>query len=463
MDGPHLPAIADRARSRLVDEAGGPARIRVIATLAAVLALDTADKGAISAVAVNLEDALSVGRTRIGLLLTVSGFVAAAGTLGFGILVDRIDRTRLLTVVVLLWAAAMVGGAAAPGYWWLLASRAALGLLAAAAYPAVSSLVGDWFPTRDRSRVLGMVLAGELAGTGFGVVTAGLTASLLGWRAAFVVLAVPAIGVAWLLARTPEPARGGAARLDRGQDELAPADESLEAEGGAPPRRQPTRHRSTRKALRTILTIRTNLALILASSLAYYLFAGVRAFGVDYATGHYGLRQGIATILIVVVGLGGLVGVIAGGRLADRLLAAGFQDARMVVPAVALIAAGLVFVPAVITTSALVAMPLLMVAAAFVGVSSPPSDAARLDVVPSALWGRAEGARTIVRTGLEGVAPLAFGAVAQHVFGSKSSSGLEPTFLVMLVPLGIGSAVLLLARGRYVADRDRAAEDDQIP
>jgi hypothetical protein len=46
------------------------------------------------------------------------------------------------------------------------------------------------------------------------------------------------------------------------------------------------------------------------------------------------------------------------------------------------------------------------VAAGFLlAAANPPLDAARLDVMPPRLWGRAEGTRSVVRTGLEALAP----------------------------------------------------------
>ncbi len=104
-----LAATIDRAVSTL----GGPRRARAVLVLSAVLGLDAADAGAISATAGDLQRAFHVGKTEIGLLLTVSQLVGAAATVPFGVLVDRVTRTRLLVTMIGLWAVAMVGGAAA--------------------------------------------------------------------------------------------------------------------------------------------------------------------------------------------------------------------------------------------------------------------------------------------------------------------------------------------------------------
>jgi MFS family permease len=461
--------------ARLQQLAGGWDRLTVVATLAAVLALDAADKGTIGATAANLQHAFSIGKVDIGLLLTVSSLVSALATLPFGVLVDRARRTRLLAAVVVLWALAMIAGAVAPSYLWLLLSRIFLGCVTAAAYPAIASLVGDWFPAGERGRILGLILAGELVGTGFGLAVSGGVASLLGWRAAFGILALPALGVAWLVHHLPEPDRDGGSRLapeeptcdagatgedgaagrGPGRDDISVG--SLVEDAGVEPDPGAVLHGDLEHlplldAVRYVLKIRTNVILIISSALGYYLFAGVRAFGMEYAGEHYGIGQGLASILVLVLGVGALVGVVLGGRISDRLLRHGLLDARIVVPAAAFLATAVLFAPALITTSLLIAVPLLIASGFCLAVANPPLDAARLDVVPSRLWGRAEAVRSVLRTTLEALAPLAFGAIAQHLFGGKGGRGLELTFLVMLVPLLASGLVLLLARRTYLAD-----------
>ncbi len=141
----------------------------------------------------------------------------------------------------------------------------------------------------------------------------------------------------------------------------------------------------------------------------------------------------------------------------------GHIDARIVVPAVAFLAMTAAFAPAVITTSLFVAVPLLVLAACLLSLANPPLDAARLDVIPSTMWGRAEAVRTVLRTTLEALAPLAFGATAEYVFGGTGTNGLEPTVLVMLVPLVASPLVLLLARRSYPTDVATAAESESAP
>ncbi|HZD65428.1 MAG TPA: MFS transporter, partial [Acidimicrobiales bacterium] len=225
--------------NRLNDLVGGPARRKVVLVLATVLGLESADLGAVSATASQLQAAFHVGKTDIGLLLAITQLVGAACTLPFGVLVDRIRRTRLLTAVAGLWAVAMGISGVAPSFLFLLLTRLFLGAVTAVAYPAIASLIGDYFPPAERGQIYGFVASGELIGAGFGIVVAGGAASAFAtWRAAFFALALPSLAIVWLIRRLPEPTRGGTSRMPPGTQEL-PEDS---ARAGGPHQPTPTSH-----------------------------------------------------------------------------------------------------------------------------------------------------------------------------------------------------------------------------
>ena len=490
---------ARRVRDLAVDAAGGRARMRVVLTLAAVLGLSGADTGTVSATAGNLERAFGVGNTQIGVLLSVVGLVGALFTIPAGILADRTRRTRLLGGSIVFWAAATVMSGAATSYLWLLLARVGLGAATAVAGPVLASLTGDYFPAGDRGRMYGLILGGDLVGSGFGYLVSGDLSSLTTWRVAFWWLAIPSLALAWVVWRLPEPARGGSSRIAAGQEQIGderdpepdeadgPADDGSGQAGAEQPdlaeravsraeveprhdlvlTEDPT-NRPWWWAVRYVLRVRTNVVIIVASALGYFFFAGLRSFAVIFATGHYGISKPLATSLILVIGAGALAGVNTGGRVADRLLRHGHVSARVLVPAVCLLALSLVLAPAIATTSVAVALPLLILGAFLLGAPNPPLDAARLDIMPPWLWGRAEAVRTVLRSLGESAAPLLFGYVSQYVFGGPGSAaaagggggtsragnatGLEYTFLVFLVPLIVAGLLSLAALRTYPRD-----------
>src|ERR671925_1302134 len=220
-------ARAGRSTSRAVTKAlGGAERTRVILLLASVLALASADAATVGAAAIQLRSDLGISNTDIGLLVTVTSLVAAAASLPFGVLADRVRRIPMLAGAIVLWGGAMLWTATVPSFGRLLLARLFLGAVTAAAGPIVASLVGDWFAPSERGRIYGYIISGELVGAAIGFAVTGGIATL-SWRAAFVILALPAFALAWLVFHLPEPARGGRAplRADGAETDFDEADE----------------------------------------------------------------------------------------------------------------------------------------------------------------------------------------------------------------------------------------------
>jgi MFS family permease len=462
-----------RAGGRALTTAlGGKERTRVILLLAAVLALASADTATVGASAIQLRHDLGINNTDVGLLVTVTSLIAAAASLPFGVLADRVTRTRVLGAAIVLWGAAMIWSATAPTFGQLLLARLFLGAVTAAAGPIVASLVGDWFAAAERGRVYSYVLSGELIGAAIGFsVTGGI--ATLSWRAAFVILALPAFVLAWLIFQLPEPARGGTGTLLSGGAEPQPVPEpgdedDGEGEGqttdaqriaherGLEPDSELVLTEDPRKmgllaATRYVLSIKTNIAIILASAGGYFFLSGIQTFGVEFVTKQYGIAQALSTLVLLVVGAAGVLGVLAGGALGDFLLHRGYLNGRILVSAISATVAVILFIPAIFTRSPLTALPYIALAAFALSAQNPPIDAARLDIVHPLLWGRAEAIRTFLRTMAQAFAPLLFGAVSDYVFGG-GRSGLQWTFLIMLLPLAASAYFLFKALDTYPRD-----------
>lgn len=491
--------------TEVLDEVvGGPARRRVIVLLGSILGLQAADTGAVGALAAPLEKSFHIGNTDIGLLVTVTTLVGCVATLPFGTVADRFSRTRLLQIVVALWAVATVASALSTSFAMLLITRLALGGVVAAAGPALASLFGDLVPGDERSRLWGYVLTGELIGAGIGILVAGSLSGLLGWRFALGVLGLPAAVLAWALRKwLPEPARGGQAYLQVGDDEIVtegdasgsfdhveedeePAEpseiERQAEESGVEPDPDlvltDELDMNLWQATRYVLRIRTNVALIVASGLGYFFLAGLETFAELYFRERYGVGQGMATVLFLVVAIGAVAGVVLSGRVTDRLISRGRTAARVLVGTVAYIAATALFVPGALSQTLALSMPIFFLAAFFIGSANPPVDAARLDIVPSRLWGRAEAVRTALRQVLQGLAPLIFGLMSQAFGGgaaglstgvdtsttavsSSGAHGLEMAFIVLSTPMLLGGAVLWLCRSRYLKEVLAARRSDE--
>ena len=489
-------------RGEVVRRVGGPARARVITLFAAVLALSSADASTVGAVAPQLEHSLHIGNTKIGLLSTVALLVGAIFTIPVGLLVDRTRRMPLLSLSILLWSVASLLSALAGSYSSLLLTRLLLGAVTATAGPAIASLTGDYFPARERGRVYAYILGGEAAGTAVGFIVSGSVASLISWRAAFVLLAIPGFFLARELYRTvPEPLRGGQSRLAEGvvdlnealaaaraapppeqEDEPAPVEdiayEAIRRRGIEPDEKRVLRGDESKMGLgasvRYILSVPTNVLMIISSALGYFYFAGLNTFALLFVRGHYHASQATAELTLGLLVIGAIIGTVAGGRISDTLVRRGVIEARVLIPAIGYIGAAVLFVPGFLSNHLTPAIWFDVGGAALVSAANPALDAARLDIMPAGLWGRAESTRTVIRSAAQALAPLIFGGIADAVAGifpaqapvgthahgivsASTARGLQVAFVVLLGTLVAGGVFMLRARATYPRDVATAA------
>jgi MFS family permease len=493
-------------RGQVVQIVGGPARARVVTMFGLVLALSGADAATVGAVAPQLQASLKIGTTEIGLLSTVSLLVGAVFVIPVGLLVDRVKRMPLLAGSIVLWSVASLASAFAGSYSSLLITRLALGAVTATAGPAIASLTGDYFPSRERGRVYAYILGGEVAGSAIGFIVSGSVASLIDWRAAFVLLAIPGFFLARTLWRTvPEPLRGGQSTLERGVEDLheavAKASVRLDwewEEPGMPREGELAREAAARRgvepdprmvleenpqqmgmwrSVRYIMAVPSNVLFIISSALGYFFFSGLQTFALLFIRGHYNVGQATAEVVLLALVIGALVGTLISGRFTDALLRRGYLGVRVWVPAICYLAAAALLIPGVVVSTVTPAVWFDVGGAALLMAANPPLDAARLDIMPAGLWGRAESTRTFLRSLAQAVAPVAFGGMSSLIEGfvprqapvgthtgavsSATGTGLEITFLVMLVTLIGAGVVLLAARRTYPRDVATAGASHQ--
>jgi MFS family permease len=502
--------ISRVVRGQVVKRVGGPARARVITLFGAVLALNGAAMATVGAVAPELESSLHIGNTKIGLLSSVSLLVGAVFTIPVGFLVDRIKRLPMLSISIVLWSLATLAGAFSSGYGGLLTTRILLGAVVATGGPAIASLTGDYFPASERGRVYAYILGGEIAGTAFGFIVCGSIASLISWQASFVLLAIPGFFLARELYRTvPEPLRGGQSRLEWGVLDLHEAAAAAASRAAQPPDdsgRTPAQvtdeaaveaarklgakpdpklvlHTDPKdlglvESVKYILSIPTNMLMIISSSLGYFFFSGLSTFALLFVKGHYHASTAEAELVLGLLVGGALVGTLVSGRITDVMLHRGNLQVRVWVPAVCYLAAAVFLIPGFLSNHLTPAVWFDVLGAALLSAANPPLDAARLDIMPAGLWGRAESTRTVLRSLAQALAPLVFGGIADlvagitpsqapigtHVHGHVShntANGLEISFLLLVGTVVAAGVFLLRARFTYPSDVATAAASNQ--
>jgi MFS family permease len=233
-------------------------------------------------------------------------------------------------------------------------------------------------------------------------------------------------------------------------------------------------------AIKYLLRIPSNVLMIIGSSLGYFFFSGLQTFALLFVLAHYHVGQATAELALALLVVGALIGTLASGRVTDLMLRRGNLSARVVVPAVCYVGAAVLLIPGFVSTSLTPALWFDVAGAALISAANPPLQAARLDIVPAGLWGRAESVRTVIRSVAQALAPLMFGGLSdlvagfvpkqapigtKHVFHSAvkpgTDLGLEVTFLVMLVSLVAAGVVLYRSRVSYPSDVATAAASRQ--
>ncbi len=497
-------------RGEVVRRVGGAARARVIVLFGLVLALNGADSATISAISPQLQVALHIGTTKLGLLTAISLLVGAVATIPVGMFVDKVKRIPLLSVSIVLWSIATLLSAFAGSYSTLLLTRLLLGAVVATAGPAIASLTGDYFPARERGRIYAYILGGEILGNAVGFIVSGSLASLISWRVPFVVLAIPGMFLARELYRSvPEPLRGGQSHLEPGTQDLVEAAAQARARPehewladeqepqnqiddlareaaqrlGVKPDPDLVLHEDPRDmtlvdSVLYVLSIPSNVLMILSSSLGYFFFSGLTAFALLFVRGHYHVGQATSELVLALLVIGALVGTLLSGWVTDALLRNGWINSRVVVPAVCYLGATVLLIPGFISDHLTPALWFDVAGAALLSAANPPLDAARLDIMPAGLWGRAESVRTVIRSLSQAAAPIIFGGLAQLIagiapaqapvgvhlkgpVGPSEARGLEITFLLLLAVLAAGGVALLKARDTYARDVATAAMSHQ--
>ncbi len=419
-------------RPRLLRRPLRPATSSTLVTLLTVMvAVDYADRSALGAVAPDLQDDLSLSTTQLGLLGGSFGLVGGVATLGAGVLVDRVPRLRLLGLSALLWSLAMLATGTAQGFVWLLLARGALAVVLATVGPAYPSLIGDTVAPGKRSVALGRIATGQLVGGALGIGVGALCVALLSWREAFLLLALPALVLAYRLLTTAEPAR-------RGDD----ADRAV----------------PWRRVLGVLLRTPTAVAVLLSASVGSYYLAGASAFSVLFAVAQYDVSTPVADLALLALGIGAVVGIVLGSRLSDRLADQGRGRERLTHAGTAYVVTALAWLPALFASSLAIALPFLLLGSAALAATLPVLDAVRIDVVLPGLRGRAEAVRTVLRALVEGAAPVVFGLITDGV--GDDARGLQRSFLLALPSLVVAAGLLRRAARTFDADRARVVHTD---
>ncbi|HRE03427.1 MAG TPA: MFS transporter, partial [Ilumatobacteraceae bacterium] len=183
-------------------------------------------------------------------------------TVPFGIFADRFTRTRIIAWGTCAWGLTMIFTGMSQGFIMLLIGRMVLGMWDPCDNPTSQSLLADYYPVKQRSKVMGIYQMGQLVGFVL-LPIAGIMSQAWGWRATFYFFALPAFVVALLAWRLKEPPRGVQDRRhQRLEDHGLAVESAYERRGGI-------------AVYRELLACRSYIALLVSATLGSVFFGGL--------------------------------------------------------------------------------------------------------------------------------------------------------------------------------------------
>src|SRR3989449_281001 len=153
----------------------------------------------------SLAQEFGVGAAEISMVIPASTRAIALTSPFTGALADVLGRKRVITAAMIALVVPTVMVALAANVPALIVWRFVQGLLLPPIFVVTVAYIGDEWPTAEVPGIAGLFIAGSSLGGFSGRFVTGILADLVGWRGAFLAVAVmtlaSAAAVAWLLPR----------------------------------------------------------------------------------------------------------------------------------------------------------------------------------------------------------------------------------------------------------------------
>ena len=257
----------------------------------------------LTAVVKDLNLTLATGGQLASLTLAAS----ALGGLVFGVVADKLGRTRALSLSILLYSVFTFACGLAQNVWQLALFRFLLGLGMGGEWASGATLVSETWPEKHRGKALGIMQSCWAIGYGAAAIVVALVLPTYGWRAVFFVGIIPAIFTLWIRRNLEEPEMWTSSR-----------EASVRPEPGSQvPDPGPRTPDPSRVPLRIIVT------LTLMNAATMFAWWGLNLWVPSYlslpiAQGGIGLSTTTMSMFIVAMQVGMWLGYVTFGFISDR-------------------------------------------------------------------------------------------------------------------------------------------------
>ncbi len=384
---------------------------------------------------------LNIDDSQMGLLMGAS-FAVFYTFFGIplGRLADTKSRRVLIACGIGLWSLMTAGCGLTRKFWQLALMRMGVGVGEASLSPAAYSLISDYFPPHRRATAISVYSMGIYIGSGLAFILGGMviqfasgsesfTVPLVGavrsWQMVFFVVGLPGLFVALLMLIIREPSRKGL----RIAQPTVPFGEVW------------AYFRANRSSFFFL-----NMGVALITLFGYGAFSWtpsffIRRFG--WTPGRTGLVFGL------IVAFTGTLGIVSGGRLADRLRSRGQADADMRVALLSALAAIPFVVAFPLAGSAALAAVLLAPVTFFCSVPFGVAPAAIQQMMPNTMRSQASALYLFVINLIGmGIGPWLVAWLTDKAFHDPKAVGYS-LLVVGFVSFALGGLLLWLGLKPY--------------
>lgn len=292
------------AAHRAMDMKKPPYKHYVLSILLVVMAFNFVDRLALAVVTQDIKTELALSDTQLGLLTGIA-FALFYSVMGIPIArwADRGNRVTIISLTTALWSVAVMLCGFIGNFFHLMLIRIGVAVGEAGCIPPAHSLIADYFSRAERPRAVAIYMMGAPLSAVFGYFLAGWLNEIYGWRAMFVILGLPGLGLAalaWFTLREPRLAKPAAPDPRTSVTTQLPQPRLAEV-------------------FRVLWMSTSYRHLLMCFSVMSFFSAGSLQWNPTFFIRSYGLQTGeLGTWFAVIYGLGGIFGVLCGGELASR-------------------------------------------------------------------------------------------------------------------------------------------------
>jgi len=272
----------------------------VLSLLLITFTLNYIDRQILAILLPQIKNEMDLSDTQLG-FLTGTAFAVFYALMGIpmGRVADKVNRKNMIAIVLVVWSVMTAFCGVAQNFVQLLIARIGVAIGEAGCVPPSHSIIADYFSPTRRAMALSIFSSGISLGVLFGFLAGGWISEFFNWRVALIVVGLPGVILAVVIIFSlKEPVRGHAEGLSDNQE--------------LPSFFNVVYHLFQRRAYRHFIA---------GGGLTGFAYFSILQWMPSFLDRTYSMTPAeIGTILAPIMGVGGGIGALLGGRIVDYLI-----------------------------------------------------------------------------------------------------------------------------------------------